>query len=155
MNKYLVYSVVTWTHGNTSSGIFKKIVWLPKNNIKNWARDPCEAAIASYGSLDFFKTLSGWRNYQKGFKFVFYYELCRVLTKLPDVRVISSPTQTKKKRGLDVGKGQKKPCQHLGPYFRQLLIWKKHCVMFRIFGEKKYFTQKWWRNYPIWRYCFR
>jgi hypothetical protein len=32
------------------------------------------------------------------------------VTKLPDGRVISSPTQTKQKKGLDVGIGPKRPC---------------------------------------------
>jgi hypothetical protein len=47
-----------------------------------------------------------------------------------------------KKRGLDAGKGQKRPCQQLDPDFRQLLTLKKYHVSLKYFGEKKCFIQK-------------
>jgi hypothetical protein len=38
--------------------------------------------------------------------------------------------------------GQKRPCQHLGPDFRQLSTLKKQHVSLRIFGEKNVLYQK-------------
>ena len=65
-----------------------------------------------------------------------------VVTKLSDGVIISSPAQTSPKKGLDVGIGPKKPCQYLGPDFRQLSTGKKQHVTFRIFGGKKCFIPK-------------
>jgi hypothetical protein len=48
--------------------------------------------------------------------------------KLQDDNLISSPQQDSKNWGLDVGKGQKRPCQHLNPEFGQLSTGKKHKV---------------------------
>jgi hypothetical protein len=42
----------------------------------------------------------------------------------------------------DVGMGQKRPCQHLGPDFRQLSTLKKQHLSLRIFGEKNVLYQK-------------
>jgi hypothetical protein len=58
------------------------------------------------------------------------------LTKLPDGRVSSSPPQTKKKWGLDVGIGLNKPSQHLGPNFRLLFTGEKTDVCLKYFEEK-------------------
>jgi hypothetical protein len=71
------------------------------------------------------------------------------MTRLPDVRVISSPTQNYKNWGLDVGLGQKRPCQHLGPDFRQLSTLKKQHVSLRIFLEKKMFYTKKVTRLPV------
>ncbi len=48
----------------------------------------------------------------------------------------------------------KKGLANLGPNFRQLSTLKKQHVSSRIFGEKKCFIPKRWRDYPIWRYCY-
>ncbi len=50
--KYVVYNVVKWTHEKTAFEISDIILDYLGKNIKNWARDLCEVAIASYGSLD-------------------------------------------------------------------------------------------------------
>ncbi len=47
------------------------------------------------------------------------------MTTLPDRRVKSSPQQNKTKLGLDVGKSQKWPCQHLGLFKIEFSIRKK------------------------------
>ena len=47
------------------------------------------------------------------------------VTTLPDRRVKSSPQENKKKLGLDVGKNQKWPCQHLGLLKIEFCIRKK------------------------------
>jgi hypothetical protein len=47
-------------------------------------------------------------------------EKSKGVTKLADSLLISSPQEILKNRVLDVGKAQKRQCQHLGPDFIQL-----------------------------------
>jgi hypothetical protein len=51
--------------------------------------------------------------------------------KLHDVRVTSSPRETKIFGGLNVGNDQKWHFQHLDPMFMQLFTGKKSCLMYR------------------------
>jgi hypothetical protein len=55
-------------------------------------------------------------------------EKSKGVTKLADSLLISSPQDILKNRALDVGKAQKRQCQHLGPNFRQLSTGKKYGV---------------------------
>ncbi len=83
---------------------------------KNWARDPFEASIASYGSLEFFFKPLWMTTLYTGAKIRNIQGEYKGVTTLPDVWVMSSPQHFFKKRGLDVGRSQKWPCQHLGPF---------------------------------------
>ena len=90
-----------------------------------------DITMVSLGIQTYMRCLSLWLDlqyYSKVKKFpksVKIHDLLKEIqkvTKSPDGRVISSPTQTKQKKGLDVGIGPKRPCQHLCSYFRHFLI---------------------------------
>jgi hypothetical protein len=81
----------------------------------------------------FLKTSQTDKVTRKGLKFVFEVCGCWDLTKLPDSGATSSPLRNKKKWGLNIGRGLKRPCQHLGPEFRQLSTEKKNICMLKVF----------------------